>query len=252
LLAHFQGDEEQTRKWLDASLALAPERDDPDPWWRAPIMLFAGIVEEDHGDYLAAESRFTEALALFRAAGNEPGAGLVLNHLGVAAWGQGNIKRAGAYLEEAVALQRAIGDAWGLSNSLGYLGLVAGEGGNYARAATVHMESLELRWKAGAWEDIAGSLADLAVLAASTGQAEQAARLFGAAEAVRDEIGREPKLPERAVFERAEAKSRAVLGPDAFAHARDAGRALPREQAVAEAREIATQIGSSAPLSDRD
>jgi tetratricopeptide (TPR) repeat protein len=211
-------------------------------------MLFAGIVEEDQGDYLAAESRFTEALALFRAAVNEPGAGLVLNHLGVAAWGQGDIERASAYLEEAVALQRKLGDAWGLSNSLGYLGLVAGERGDYARAATVHLESLELRWKARAWEDVAGSLADLAALAVAVDRSELAAKLFGAAQAWREELAREPKLPERAVFECAEHRARTSLGEDAFANALRLGRTLSREQAVAEALALAEELGrTSAP-----
>ena len=88
-----------------------------------------------------------------------------------------------------MALQRETQDGWGISVSLGYLGLLAGERGEYAYAAVVHRESLQLRWDAGVWEDVAGSLADLAVLAAATERPEQAARLFGAAAALREETG---------------------------------------------------------------
>ncbi len=49
-------------------------------------------------------------------------------------------------------------------------------------------------------------------------------------------------LPERAVFERAEAQARAALGAEAFAVAEAAGRALPREQAIAEATALAGEI----------
>jgi hypothetical protein len=143
-----------------------------------------------------------------------------------------------------MALQRATRDEWGLSISLGYLGLLAGERGNYGYAAAVHQESLHLRWDAEVWEDVAASLADLAALAAAVEQPEQAARLFGAAAAVREETGRAlvPHFPERAVFERAEARARAALGATAFTAAEAAGRALPRERAIAEAAALADEI----------
>jgi predicted ATPase/DNA-binding XRE family transcriptional regulator len=230
LLAHFQGDDERARTWLNASLAMSTELDDP--WWIALPMLFLGMVEEDHGEYLLAEARFAEALALFQTADDQENTALTLNHLGIVAWGRGDLERAAALCGEAVALQRKTGDAWGMANSLGYLGLLAGERGDFARAATVHSESMALRWQAGAWEEVAGSLADLAALAAAVDRMEQAAWFFGAAKAWREELGREPKLPERAVFERAEVRARTALGADAFAKAKEHGRKLPREQAV--------------------
>ena len=94
-------------------------------------------------------------------------------------------------------------------------------------------------------EDVAGSLADLAVLAAAVERAEQAARLFGAAEGVRKEAGRVLKLPERAVYERAEARVRAALGAPIFAASWAAGRALPHEQAISEATALADEIVQS-------
>ena len=202
------------------------------------------MVAEDHGDYDLAEARFAEALTRFRAADDQSNAALTLTHFGVAAWGQGDVERATRLCEEAMALQRATKDGWGLSISLGYLGLLAGEAGNYGYAAAVHRESLQLRWDAEVWEDVAASLADLAALAAAVERPEQAARLFGAAAVVREETGRAlvPHFPERAVFERAEARARTALGPRAYAAAEAAGRALPREHAVSEAAAFADEI----------
>ena len=143
-----------------------------------------------------------------------------------------------------MALQRATRDGWGLSISLGYLGLLASERGEYGYAAMAHRESLELRWDAAVWEDVAASLTDLAVLAAAVERPRQAARLFGAAEAMREETGRSltPHFPERAIFERAEARARAALGAEVFALAAAAGRALPGEHAIAEATALADEI----------
>ena len=116
--------------------------------------------------------------------------------------------------------------------------------GDYGYAAAVHRESLQLRWDAAVWEDVAASLADLAV-------ARRGGRAAGAGRpALRGRHGRargdrtiaHANFPERAVFERAEARARAALGADAFAAAAAAGRALPREQAVAEATALADDI----------
>ena len=249
LLAHFQGDDARARTWLEASLAGAAELDDP--WLLAFTLLLLGMVAEDHGDYHLAEARFAEALTRFRAADDQSNAALTLTHFGVTAWGQGDVERATRLCEEAMVLQRATKDGWGLSISLGYLGLLAGEAGNYGYAAAVHRESLQLRWDAEVWEDVAASLADLAALAATVERSEQAARLFGAAAVVREETGRSliPHFPERAVFERAEARARTALGPRAYAAAEAAGRALPREHAVSEAAAFADEI---ARMSSRD
>jgi predicted ATPase/DNA-binding XRE family transcriptional regulator len=244
LLAHFQGDHAQARTWLEASLTQSPDLNDP--WLRAFALLLLGIVAEDHGDYPLAEARFADALALFRAADDRSNAALTVTHLGVAAWGRGDVHRAVALFEEALAMQREAEDRWGISISLGYLGLLAAEHGEPARAAAALRESLQLRWSAGVWEDVAASLADLAVLAAATGLGEQAARLFGAAAAMREETGRLliPQLPERGAFERAEARACTALGADAFAEAEAAGRALSHEQAIAEAAALADAIAN--------
>jgi tetratricopeptide (TPR) repeat protein len=206
--------------------------------------MLLGIIAEDNGDYLAAEQQFVEALEFFRTAGDRSNIALILNHLGVVSWGLGDTQRASALYEESLALQRQLNEGWGISVSLGYLGLLAGERGDHARAAALHRESLHLRWEAGAWEDIAASFADLAALAAAVDRPEQAARFFGAAAAVREDTGRllTPLFPERGVFERAEERARAALGPKGFAGTEAAGRELSREQAVAEAAAFADEI----------
>ncbi len=89
---------------------------------------------------------------------------------------------------------------------------------------------------------------DLAALAAAVDRAERAARLFGAAAALREEAGRlVVMLPERAVFERGEARARTALGPHAFAAAEAAGRTLPRERAIAEAVTLADELARPCP-----
>ncbi len=72
-------------------------------------------------------------------------------------------------------------------------------------------------------------------MAMETGQPESAARLLGAAEAVRQAIGARLPPVERADYEATVQATRAALGDEAFAAARAAGLALTLEQVVAEA-----------------
>src|SRR5262249_5227198 len=78
-------------------------------------------------------------------------------------------------------------------------------------------------------EDLEG----LAAVTVAQAQPERAARLFGAAERLREEIGACVPRAERADHERSVAAVRTALGEEAFAAAWAAARALSLEQAVA-------------------
>lgn len=82
------------------------------------------------------------------------------------------------------------------------------------------------------------------------GQAEQAARFFGAAEALRERHGLALVPVERPRLERAMAPARARLTRAAFAAAFAAGRALPLEEAIAEALAVADTVAAASPPTD--
>lgn len=78
----------------------------------------------------------------------------------------------------------------------------------------------------------------LALAAAARGQPARAARLFGAAAALLEAVGAPLYLPEQARYDEGVAAVRAQTGPGAFAAAWDQGRAMPLEEAVAEAAKV--------------
>ena len=204
-----------------------------------------GILAEDAGDYERAHLLLAEALAHFRELDDQSAVARTLNHLGVVAWGRRDEERAAALWEEALALQYGRRDTVGAAISLHWLGLLASERSDHVRAATLHAEGLEKRWTAGAVEGVPFALADIAVLAVASGRPEPAARLFGAAEAAREAIGRSLDQPERGIYEGAVTTVRTVLGADSFAAAWTAGRALSLAEAVAEALSAAREIGDT-------
>jgi hypothetical protein len=70
-------------------------------------------------------------------------------------------------------------------------------------------------------------------VAVAQAQSERAARLFGAAEALREAIGTPLPPADRAEHDRSVAAVRTALGEEAFAAAWAEGRALTLEHAVA-------------------
>jgi hypothetical protein len=92
---------------------------------------------------------------------------------------------------------------------------------------------------------IAWRLAGLGTAAALDEEPDRAARLWGAAERLRQAIGCRPAPAARATYERAIALARAQLDEAAFAAAWAEGWAIPLEQAIAEALDDAAEVAGS-------
>ena len=92
---------------------------------------------------------------------------------------------------------------------------------------------------------IAWCLAGMGTTAALDEEPERAARLWGAAERLRQAIGCRPAPAARVIYERAIALARGQLSEDAYAGAWAAGSALTVEQALAEVLEDAADAPNS-------
>jgi non-specific serine/threonine protein kinase len=194
-----------------------------------------GMAVEGQGDHDRAAMLLEESFELLTALDERFWAALVRHSLGVVAYAQDDIGRAAACFDEALQAFHAFDNPWYMSVSLASLGMVARARGDYARAAALYAESLILRWeRVGDKTGIAGSIRGLASLAALAAHFERAARLYGAAEALRESIGA-PASRHHELSERAIARTRTGLGEPAFAAAWAAGRELPLPDAVAEA-----------------
>jgi non-specific serine/threonine protein kinase len=205
-----------------------------------------GMVAMHRGDQDRAERHFAEALALAReldetlVAGTL--AGVALQSLGCVAYARGQTASAVALFEEALDRDRALAFGWQAIYALIGLAFVSLDANDPTRSLDRFREALDLAWAYGDRRALVSVLAGTAAVAAAAGQPERAARLFGAVESLREAVG----MPAAAVFapfrvaaERGTATARAALQGTAFAAAWTAGRALPLEQAVTEAAEIA-------------
>jgi len=137
-----------------------------------------------------------------------------------------------------LGLFRETGHVVGTASVLDSLGFLALEQGDHARAVALLRDSLALRWAHGDKWGLPICFDVLAAAAQRAGTAETAARLFGAAESLRETLGVPVDTALRNAYERGVASTREALGAEAFAAAWAAGRALPLARAVAEAMAV--------------
>jgi tetratricopeptide (TPR) repeat protein len=199
----------------------------------AVAYLARGDIAFDRGDYALATVMFHEGLALARQCGNLSAVSDALRCLARVARAEGDYTRAVTLHEESLAERSAsnVFDPFGILE----LGQAVIDQGDYARATVVFWELLS-KYKETGWT-IPATLEGLAALAATQGAGERAARLWGAAEAIREATDLPMDKPEVLEYERRVAAAHARFGSAAFAAAWVAGRALTLEQAIAEALE---------------
>jgi len=229
------GDYATASGFLEEALTIWRELEDKHGTARALISL--GWVALRSGDHQLANTRLEEALALSRELGDTRSIGFELSGLGEAALRQGDYVRARQLMEESLELRRQLGNKWGVGVSLGMLGWVAMRERDWDRAAARLGESLEVRREIGDKGGSAWCLERLAGVTMAQGQAEKAVRLFSAAAALRASIGSVIDPVDQARYERNRKSLRAKLGKERFAAARDEGRAMTLDQAVAYALE---------------
>ena len=238
----------------------------------ADVLGNLGALAYDRGDYAAADELLAESLATHRELGNAEGVARQLNWLASVAKARGEFCRARRLWEESLTGFRSLDDKWCMAVAMANLGDIAREEGDLSRAESLFEESLATFREVGNQACVAvttmnlgavararGDLAtageryreclrlqraigerlylsfaldECAKLAVAEGAAERAARLAGAAEAVRMSLGaaQPPDLAEE--LERHLAPVRAALGEAAFAASWAAGRGMALDDAV--------------------
>jgi predicted ATPase/DNA-binding XRE family transcriptional regulator len=235
--------------------------------------LTEGIVAEDQARYDIAEARFIEATDLYRSVGDERGVGHGLNCLGVVALRRGDIPSASAQFHAALGRFRLLNDRWSIAVTATNLGWIAGMAGDLAEARDWYEESrliwddagdehgrgrsmvnlgrlarrqrqfgqarslleeaLRTVHRVGDRRLAAACLGELADVAYERKRLDLSARLLGAADGLRNNIGT-PAWPEESALEAHLLRELgAAMGAAAADRTYTMGRALTLEDAVA-------------------
>ncbi len=196
------------------------------------LMHWAEALFVSQGDITTVRALLDEGVALIRELGYMDGMGVYLNFSAQIALSQGDIATAHLLAEEQAALGRESGDQEQLAEALFVLGKAAAASRDYTGAYAHYEESLALFRTMGYKMESAFCLEGLASVVAAQGDPTWAARLWGAAEGLREAIGSPLPPIERAAYEHAVAAARGQLGEHAFAVVWAVGRAMTLEQVL--------------------
>ena len=234
-LALTQGDFPAARTFFEESLALQQQVGDKS--CTAEALNNLAMLARDQGDFKQAVSLAQESLVLYREIGDKGGSAEALKNQGLAWCGQNDYAAARSCFDEAIVVGREVGHKPAIAAALDGLGVLAYGRGDYEVAQTRYMESL------GIWEDvgykpaIASCLEGLARVACMQGHPMRMARLFGAAETLREAIGIPLPPVDQAQYKHHCEAGRAQLDNATFEAAWAEGQAMTVEQAVAYALE---------------
>jgi ATP/maltotriose-dependent transcriptional regulator MalT len=223
-------DYRRARSLFEASLAIY--RTMNDHWGIASTLAYLGNVLYFQAEYATARLHLDEALALFRARGQECGIAFSLYGRGLVAVNERDLQAAQQYLEESQTRLRQLGDRRGLIRAVTGLAMVACEQERTIEARALLLEAMRLTREVGDQWSLTATLDVMAGVCARRKEVQLAARLCGAAEALRETLSvplapalrdqREPallrirtQLP-RAAVERAWSEGRS-LTPEAAA-----------------------------------
>jgi non-specific serine/threonine protein kinase len=280
-----RGHMSEGRRWLDAVLTSEHSLQAA---LRARVLNGAARLALRQGEYRSAQTMLEESLNLGRSLGDKKGEMQALESLGLVAIYQNDLARARGYLEQSLSGWRSTGDRQGIAQALNRLGLVVRYQGEYELARTLYeecldlardlhdkymvaaplhnlgqmahhqgddarahrllVESLHVVRQMGDAPNISVWLSDIAGVWASQGYPERSARLFGAAEALREKMTVIMYEAQRLAYFRDVERGRAQLDQATWEAAWAEGRTLSLDDACALALE---EIPSLAPALDK-
>ena len=174
-----------------------------------------------------------DSARIAREIGSDVRLGAALGNLGQVEAEAGNLDRAAEVLREALTLHRKRGDMWGVVLNQQAFAEVSLRDGRVPEAKDMLAATLDHVAGSGNTDILITSLELSACVAAELGDGLRAARLAGAAEAIRHEAGTPTPQRDVALLERYLAPARAAIERGAWDAELAAGRALTKEQAVA-------------------
>ncbi len=225
-----QGDLEGARALLERSLAVWRVLGELEQQARALSSL--GGTHRRLGNLDVARTVLEECLALARSMGSRTLLAGALTNLGQVDWAAGDFDRAAQSLHEALELRQSQGDMNGAAVDVQLLALISLLAGRPAEARQMHSGVLGYVASSGDAELLADVLELAACISAELGEGLRAARLAGAAEAVREAVGMPIPQDDADLLEQFLAPARASVAPATWAAELAAGRALTKEQAA--------------------
>jgi tetratricopeptide (TPR) repeat protein len=228
--ANYQADDARAKSLFEESLKTF--REIGNRWGMCEASTWLGMVLIHLGEHQQAMNLLEESLVLARQArdGNEIGFALWI--LGNAVKARGDYSQAITLMEESLALFKELKLYSGIAFVLIDLGKAALGQGNYEKMTSCYKEILSIYWNLGAERNIADGIELVASAFVVNQKPERAARLLGAAEALRKSSGADLFPYQAADYERSIQALHSQLDVVAFKACWIEGKEMNVKQAV--------------------
>jgi predicted ATPase/DNA-binding CsgD family transcriptional regulator len=239
---------DEAQELLEEAVAIQRELGD-----NSVLAHFVGALARplrDQGNRTNARRLVEESLHLAQLSGDLQTVARSYHGLGSLLHEQGDFEQAIQHFTRSLQLSREIGDDVGITTELHALAVTMYRQGDTAQCLSYVREVLVLRRALGARVYIPGDISLLAGLTARFHHAEPAARLFGAASSVAGQLDSRGINGGWAtdtfnLVQRDMTRTRARIGPAAFASAFAAGATLAVADSISYALEVAEALASS-------
>jgi predicted ATPase/class 3 adenylate cyclase len=211
--------------------ALAIYRDVGDERQIAEAVLNLGYMPALRGDIPASRRLQEEAIQLFEQAGATEEAGHARAFLGYGLLMEGDTDSARPFLEQNLAAVEQSGDAFMIASARHTMGQLERLSGNLVEAAAHYREAIRSFRRAGDQASILEPIEAMASVASAQGEHDRAVRLSAAARAGREALGGGPP-PEWLMPGDVFGEARNALGEESVEHATAEGAALSIDQAA--------------------
>ena len=227
----FLGDREAARRSAEEAVALARDVGDQFLLGNALANL-AGVTAMTQGDLEKVRSYHKEAFQLLQETGSHWV--IAMTRFGYALFTsvQGNYAESRSQFEACIPLFTELKDRHRLAMVRSELAHLERREGRFQKARSLYRETIQEWQRVGHRAAVAHELECLAFVVKAQEEDQRAARLFGAAESLREHINIPMNPPERIEYDREVNDLRASMEEAAFAKAWAEGRALTMEQAI--------------------
>jgi predicted ATPase/class 3 adenylate cyclase len=233
-LAYWQSDVKEMERLYEQGLSAARRVGDPVAEYDAIYNLV--FVPVSKGDLETAARVGKEVLAKARQLGDKHRLSEALGTVAYVCFMRGEYEAALPLNEEAIALARETGNRFSLAESVETVGQIHRMLGNFEASRAAYLEALTLKKEGGNVAGLLTTLFMVSALESAQGHHQRAARLFGAASEMEQEVAGAPSTVSLFIGDPLGAARRAI-GDAATDRALEEGRAMDSNAAAAYAQE---------------
>jgi predicted ATPase len=218
--------------------ALAASRAREDTTNEASCLIQQAAIEGDRGDVRAARELYSQALAIYKALGNESGTAIALAYVAELEFGDGHPQEALHAVSEALEIQLHGKNALHIAGSHINIAAYSVALSDLSGARESAREGLHLARQARSEPAIAWVLQHLALLASLGDDARRGAQLLGYVDAQYAALGMQRESTEKWGYDKLTVALRERLGVDEIATLGAEGAAWSEDRAVEEALQV--------------